>query len=89
MYVYNHVCHVCICACVCVCIHCAVVINCMLFYTLLGTTTFQSHEQQHIPISPNAAYEDINKVNTNINPAYGEMKETTRQQHVMYEEIII
>ena len=54
----------------------------MLFYTLLGTTP-QSREQKHIPTSPNAAYEDINKFDTNINPAYGE----TRQQHVMYEEI--
>ena len=56
---------------VCFCIHRTAVISCMLFYTLLGTT-FQSHEQQHIPVSPNAAYEDINKVNTNINLAYGE-----------------
>ena len=69
----------------CVCIYCAAVISWMLFYTSLGITS-QSHEQQHIPISPNAAYEDIIKVNTNINPAYGE---TTRQQHVTYEEIIM
>ena len=68
----------------CVCIHRTAVISCMLFCTSLGTSSSQSHEQQHIPISPNAAYEDINKVNTNINPAYGE---TTRQQHVTYEEI--
>ena len=72
---------------VCVCIHRTAVISCMLFYTLLGTSSSQSHEQQHIPISPNAAYENINKVNTNINPTYGEMRETTRQQHVTYEEI--
>ena len=77
----------CICACVCVWIYCAAVISCMLFYTLLGISS-QSHEQ-HIAISPNAAYKDINKVNTNINPAYGEMRETTRQQHATYEEIII
>ena len=66
--------HVCVCIC------------CMLFYTLLGTATFQSrsHEQQHIPITHHAAYEDINEVNTNINPAYGE---TTRQHYVTYEEI--
>ena len=71
--------------CMCFGIYCAV-ISCMLFYTLLGTATSQSHEQQHIPVSLNAAYEDINKFDTNINPAYGE---TTRQQHVMYEEIIM
>ena len=79
MCVYVHV----QCACVCVCIHRTAVISCMLFYTLLGTTP-QSREQKHIPTSPNAAYEDINKFDTNINPAYGE---TTRQQHVTYEEI--
>ena len=76
------ICACAVCMCVCVCIHCAAVISCMLFYTSLGTTP-QSHEQKHIPTSPNAAYENINKVDTNINPAYGE----TTRQHVTYEEI--
>ena len=78
---------VCICACVvCMCVCLYTSYSCYLlhvFCTLLGTSSSQSHEQ-HIPISPNAAYEDINKVDININPAYGE---TTRQQHVTYEEI--
>ena len=75
--------YICACVCVCVCIYCAAVISCMLFYTLLGTSS-RSHEQ-HIPITPNAAYEETNKVNTNIYPAYGET--TTIQQNVTYEEI--
>ena len=65
--------------------YCEVVI---CFNTLLDTTSSRSHEQ-YVPTSPNAAYEDIDKVNTNINPAYGKMRETTRQQHVTYEEIIM
>ena len=81
MYMCMYSVHVCVCVlyilCSCYLLH--------VFYTLLGTTP-QSREQKRIPTSPNAAYEDINKFDTNINPAYGEMRET-RQQHVTYEEI--
>ena len=49
---------------------------------------------------PNAAYEDINKfqLNTNNNPAYGQIRETSNlaygqireaRQNVTYEEIIL
>ena len=85
-----YICMSCVYMCMCsvhVCVCWYILCSCYLlhvFCTSLGTLSSQSHEQQYIPTSPNAAYEDINKFDTNINPAYGE---TTRQQHVTYEEI--
>ncbi|XP_019851724.1 PREDICTED: contactin-4-like [Amphimedon queenslandica] len=47
----------------------------------------RAFSSEHISTIPNAAYEDINKLNININPAYGET--TIQQNDVTYEEIQI
>lgn len=57
----------------------------LINYSITGATTFE----QHIPTVSNAAYENINKLNTNINPAYGEIRERETRQNVTYEEITL
>ena len=57
------------------------------YYSLFNFTGATS--SKHISTEPNAAYEDINKFNINVNPAYGEVRGTTtvQEQHVTYEEV--
>ncbi|XP_019852325.1 PREDICTED: uncharacterized protein LOC109582145 [Amphimedon queenslandica] len=64
----------------------------VLVFAVYKRNRNRATSSQHISTVPNAAYEDINKfnkLNINVNPAYGEVRGTTteQQQHVTYEEV--